>query len=453
MAILRRRYFFWLLKAYIKRWGKQFVFFFIVGLIAFSLLIRFYPLLLQLIPFEKKTVIGLSGTYTTDNLPQVLVNKIARGLTKVESDGTISPDLASSWKISKDGKKYTFFLKKGLRFSDGEPFTSSRITYSFAKVSIERPDDHTITFTLTEPYTPFLVTVSRPIFSKNLIGVGKYRIHKIDVNGEFLENVRLISVENKFDSETYIFYPTTEALKIALALGEVTKVNGITKLTLDKIDFKRFHNISVKRQVNHRTLVTLFYNTQDPLLSDKKIRNGLTYALPDDFKEGLRAYNPYSPQSKYYNSDTAERKQDINHATLLLSTALESASVSAKPKVQITTLEKYKETAEYIAKLWKELGIETTIESTVAIPDQFQIFLGDFNIPKDPDQYTLWHSGQNNNITKLRNLRIDKLIEDGRKTLDGDERIKIYSDFQKYLIDEAPAAFLYFPYEYELTRK
>ena len=77
----------------------------------------------------------------------------------------------------------------------------------------------------------------------------------------------------------------------------------------------------------------------------------------------------------------------------------------------------------------------------------------DFNLSKDPDQYPLWHSGEQTNITKYKNLRIDKLLEDGRKNVDFNTRITIYNDFQKYLIEDTPASFLYFPYEYELIRK
>ncbi|MGH7245477.1 MAG: peptide-binding protein, partial [Candidatus Levyibacteriota bacterium] len=87
------------------------------------------------------------------------------------------------------------------------------------------------------------------------------------------------------------------------------------------------------------------------------------------------------------------------------------------------------------------------------IPPVFQIFVGSFTMPEDPDQYTLWHSNQENNITNFRNQRIDKLLEDGRKTIAEQDRLSIYADFQKYLNDEQPATFLYFPYSYTVTRK
>jgi len=57
------------------------------------------------------------------------------------------------------------------------------------------------------------------------------------------------------------------------------------------------------------------------------------------------------------------------------------------------------------------------------------------------------------NLTRLKNPRIDKLLEDGRKSLDLDERRKIYFDFQKYLVEEVPAVFLYYPMTYTINRK
>jgi len=68
------------------------------------------------------------------------------------------------------------------------------------------------------------------------------------------------------------------------------------------------------------------------------------------------------------------------------------------------------------------------------------------NIPADPDQYSLWHSTQTQtNISQISNPRIDKDLEDGRKATDSAVRKARYQDFQKVLLDHAPATFLYFP--------
>ena len=49
---------------------------------------------------------------------------IYEGLTKVNGDGSVTPLLASSWTISPDVKTYTFKLLSGVKFQDGEPFSS-----------------------------------------------------------------------------------------------------------------------------------------------------------------------------------------------------------------------------------------------------------------------------------------------------------------------------------------
>jgi len=80
--------------------------------------------------------------------------------------------------------------------------------------------------------------------------------------------------------------------------------------------------------------------------------------------------------------------------------------------------------------------------------------LRSLTVPADPDQYVYWQSTQENtNISNYSSPKIDKLLEDGRKTLDTDARKKIYADFQFYLVDDAPAIFLYYPKVVTIRRK
>ena len=83
----------------------------------------------------------------------------------------------------------------------------------------------------------------------------------------------------------------------------------------------------------------------------------------------------------------------------------------------------------------------------------FDVLLAMQEIPRDPDQYALWHSTQAGNITDFKNARIDKLLEDGRKTLDQEKRKQIYFDFQRYLLEDLPVIFLHFPTYYEIIKE
>jgi peptide/nickel transport system substrate-binding protein len=131
-----------------------------------------------------------------------------------------------------------------------------------------------------------------------------------------------------------------------------------------------------------------------------------------------------------------------------------SLSGEIKPPTHLTiqTMKQYLPAAQAIAAAWKKLGINTSIQTVEGIPDSFQIYIGNFTIPQDPDQYTLWHSEGPDNITHYKNLRIDELLEDGRRTVNDKQRQQIYNDFQKFLLEDSPAVFLYYPDEYTISR-
>ncbi len=436
-----------------KRWGKVIFLSFIVGLMIFFLLISSSSLLIHLLPIEKKIVVGAVGAYTTDALPADIERKLSFGLTKLSLDGSIIPGAAASWQIEDNGKKYTFFLKKDLRFSDGRKLAADTINYDFSDVTIEKPNRETIIFLLKNPYSPFLVTVSLPLYKGGLTGIGEYKIQDLALNGEFIKSLTLVSAKNKFKIERYIFYPTEDALKVAFALGEVNRAVGLTDTTFRKTSFAAYPKTRVVKKTDYTKLVTMFFNNHDKVLSDKKMRNGLTYALPETFAGGQRSYVPYPPQSQYRSNDTlTKREQDFEHAKVLLDAGTSDASASAQTTIHLKTLARYMGVADEIARAWSKVGVKIDIEKVDSIPTQFQAYIGDFNLPKDPDQYVLWHSNSSKNITRYKNLRIDKLLEDGRTITDVKKRKEIYADFQKYLLDDSPASFLYFPYEYEIDK-
>ncbi len=451
MIVFRKRLLYWLVKEYIRKWGKTIIISFGVGLLVFFLLLSYLRYFVPKLPVGKNESIGVVGSYGAESLPRFILEDISEGLTSIGQDGKPSPSIARKWKIENDGKKYTFFLRNDVFFSDGTKVTSDTISYRFADVKISRPNAQTVVFELKDSYSPFLISISRPVFKKGFIGTGTYTVKDVKVNGNFVQSIMLSLRENPYKTRTYQFYPSPQALKIAYALGEISKAYGLHDISYKNTTFTTFPNTAVKRSVNYDYLVAAFYNTQDPDLSDKRLRSALTYALPDSFLGGLRTYSPISPRSWAY-AESFTVGQDVEQAKILLS-ASQIGTKSAEIKLEIKTLPKYKQTAEAIASSWKNINIKTNIVIVETVPAKYQVFLGNFLLPKDPDQYSLWHKAQANNITHYDNQRIDKLLEDGRKITDVEERKKIYADFQKYLLADSPASFLYFPYEYEITRK
>ncbi len=450
--IVRRRLLFWLIKAYIKRWRKTIFLFFVFGIVLFCGLAFSMPYISSKIPVGQKQTIGIVGAYTTDNLPVPIISEISKGLTSVSPEGEILPEAAASWKIENGGKRYVFTLKPALYFTDHSPVISSNINYNFSDAKITRPNKNIIVFDLKDSYAPFLVTVSRPLLKSGFIGFGNYKLQNIKLNGNFVESITLASRTNQYNRKNYQFYSSYDAVKTAYVLGEVSVLEGLPDTAYHNTDLSKFPNTTVNKITDYSQLVTLFFNTTDPVFSSEKLRNGLSYALPDSFLQGERSHFPYAPSSWAHPDSLPEKNQNLEHARSLLSQS-EAASKGAQLSFTLKTLPKFKKTAETIADAWEKINVKTKVEVVNTIPTNYQVFLGDFIVPKDPDQYSLWHSGQDTNITNYTNLRIDKLLEDGRKTINKEARKKIYTDFQKYLLADSPAAFLYFPYEYEVIRR
>lgn len=451
MIEFRHRLITWLIKAYIKKWGKLILIYFAIGLIVFFVLRLIFGDIIGNLKTQSGETIGMVGAYELENLPPNILNKLSLGLTSVAKDGTIKPEIALKWKIGNNGKTYVFYLKTNIYFSDGTNLTSDLIQYNFTDVSVVRPNKYTIAYLLKDSYSPFLVTVSKPIFKKGLIGVSNHKIKDIKLNGNFVESIDLMSKKN--ERITYQFYPTTSALKTAFSLGDVSKIINIADVKFKDTTFYSFKSAKVDQKVNYNQLVTLFYNTSDQLLSSKTLREALSYTMPNEFSQGQRSHGPYPPFSYASQEVVGEHKQDLSHAKLLLDKAKDAGEVSNKISLTIETIPKYIDSAEKIVNIWKSININANVKTVDKVPQKFQIFLGEFNLPQDVDQYTLWHSDQESNITHYTNLRVDKLLEDGRKEVDIEKRKIIYADFQKFIQSDPPASFLFFPYTYDVERK
>src|SRR5579859_5047388 len=157
MIFVRRRLLVWLLKAYLKRWGKTILVCFIVGFLLFFLAFKFGDKILPKIPFTQTERIGISGVYTVDTLPTQILDQLSSGLTTVSSDDTAKPNIAKSWDIKDDGKTYDFHLQRNAYFVDGKKLVASDITFPFSDVSVQAKSDDVLELKLKDSYSPLPV--------------------------------------------------------------------------------------------------------------------------------------------------------------------------------------------------------------------------------------------------------------------------------------------------------
>ncbi len=78
---------------------------------------------------------GLDPTIATSQaIPRVVYRNILEGLVMIDREGKVAPVLARDVKMSKDGKEYTFLLKKDVKFHDGKTFDAEDIKFTFERL-------------------------------------------------------------------------------------------------------------------------------------------------------------------------------------------------------------------------------------------------------------------------------------------------------------------------------
>lgn len=440
---MKLRYWFRLIKTFFYRFRGIVFIGIIVGLLIFSAARFLFPYFLP----AELTVSGRSGRYHTEDLPLDIITLIGEGLTNVDSSGEVYPGLASSWTESEDGTVWTFKIDTQKVWHDGTKVLSSDINYEFQDATIERPDEETIVFRLNTPFSPFPLVVSRPTFKRGLLGTGDWRVTDIDLANEYIEKLVLVNDNN--EKHVIRFYPTEEAVKTAFQLGEIDEIEDL----LDPYPFNEWDTIQVQQIVDNDRFVAVFFNNESEIFAgNKQLRQALSYAIDKNDFNAPRALGPISPESWAYNPQIKDYAYDTKRAIELLDEI--PSEMRENLSFTLTTSPVLLTTAEKIANYWREIGVNVNVNVVSVLPEQYDAFLAIYNIPRDPDQYSMWHGSQlSTNLSKLSNRRINLLLEEGRLELDQQERKRIYLDFQRFLLEEAPAVFLYHPYSFRIVRK
>jgi len=435
------RYFFRLTLAFLSRFKALIAIGIGLGILIFLILNIILP---KFGGWETRRI-GLSGRYNTNTLPNNILNMIGNGLTALDKNGNVIPNMAASWSTPDKGKTWTFKLKDGLFWQDGKAVISKDIQYQFSDATVTYPDNQTIAFILLNPYSAFPSVVTKPVFRSGLLGTGEWKAKNLNLVGDFVDQITLEN--SKKQRIIYKFYPTEARLKLAFELGEVDEVSDL----IDPTPLLSWQKVKIIQNTDKGEYVALFFNMNDKAVGDKNLRQALAYATHKNNLGGERAISPipenswaYNPQVKQYTYDQEKAKSMID--------ALPDAEKN-NLNIILTTSPLLLPQAEAVQKDWEAAGVKTTLQVISNVPASYQALLAIFDAPDDPDQYSIWHSTQvQTNITHYSNPRIDKLLEDGRTTLNIEDRKQIYLDFQRFLVEDSPAIFLYYPTTFTIDR-
>ncbi|MEK7165611.1 MAG: ABC transporter substrate-binding protein [Patescibacteria group bacterium] len=412
---------------------------FIITILLSVVFIRFQPGLKT--GTTDLVVLGVVGNYTPSELPLKTQQLISSGLTQTTDAGEVKPALATSWKTSEDGKSYTFELRQDILWHDGSHFTASDVNYNVKEVEFVPTSKYTLTVKLKEPFAPLPSFLSKPLFKKGLIGVGSYKVVSTKLKGEKISLLKLQPVDKGLPRLDVKFFPSERTAKTAYKLGEVEVLDEIS----DPDPFTLWKGVEVDEHVMYSRYVGIFFNTEYEALQTKEVRQALAYAVEKPLNH--RIVSPISSKSWAYTTRVKLYEQDFAQARKLVEESLQDKELT------LFVFPQYLSLAHNVVAAWKELGVSVKIKVVDTVPGDFQILLASQELLPDPDQYILWHSTQaDTNITHYANPKIDKLLEDARKENDQEKRVKLYYDFQRYLVEDAPAVFLFHPTTYNVRR-
>lgn len=454
----------------------------------------------------------------TNDVDMDLVSLVYSGLFKYNTKQELVPELVSNYEISEDLKTYTFYMRRDVKWQDDESLTADDVLFtinaiqdpnfqspleqSMRGVQAEKIDDYTLRLVLSEPFSPFLSTLTFGILPRHIW----YDIYKISPQNVFLTEYNLKPIGSgpyMFDSlikdkagniKSYKFIPSPNYYGKKPYISEINLVfyadvyAATDDLTRKKIDGLFAVPRDMKSSVLKKNKDLKVYNTKLPqytalffnqdlskkVLAKDEVREALVWGVDrqkiinDIFGgEAQAVYTPILPGYLGHNADVEKYGLDIEKGKQILEDAgwkvLEGNPYRQKDgqilEFTIFTVDQpeYTQVIDILKTNWEQMGFKINVSLFSAQDIQEQVIKGRnyeallFGeiMGIDPDPYAFWHSSQQEHpglaLAIFYQKDIDKLLEDARKTIDVEQRRLNYFHFQNVLAEEIPAIFLYSP--------
>ena len=445
----------------------------------------------------------------THEIDRDLCSLLFRGLTRLDQQGRVVPDLAERW-TAPDGLVYTFTLRENQFWHDGKPVTIDDLLFTiemmqnpdspilpdlaelWRSVTVEPVNEHTVRLLLDEPFAPFLDFTTIGLLPKhiwqdvppselltsplNLRPIGNGPMQATLTSAQFIRLER-----NPYSSEDipmvsaleFHFYPDYPSIYAAYTEGEL---DGVSQVMQSDISLAQARTDMQLFSAPLSTYVGVVFNLQNPdvpFLQDAIVRRALYHALDREQLlhdvvggHGVLASSPIPSNNWGHAPDTPSYDYDPDEARRLLDESgwVDTDGDGTRDKnglpMQLILLTNDGPTRialiEQIAADWQAVGVKVVVESVsfggfvsdFLTPRRFEAALLSWDITGDPDPFPLYHSSQiatGQNYGGWSNQEADALVIEARSTVDPEKRRALYAQFQHLFAADVPAIPLYYP--------
>ena len=418
---------------------------------------------------------------------QEILYNIYEGLYKPDSEGNLVPAVASDYTMSEDGLVYTFTLRDGIKFHNGNPVTVEDVKYSietcaglnggepvisaFSNIeSVEAPDDKTVVITLKESSSPFMAILSTveaaivpadaPDLQTDPVGTGPYRF----VSRSLQENVVLERFDDYWGEPAHIKDITLKVLADSDSI--VMNLEGGAVDLVARVSTAQAAELGDDFEVLEGTMnlvQAMYLNNAVAPFDNEKVRQALCYTVNkqeilDFVSEGKGTpvgSSRFPACGKYYVEELNDiYTTDIDKAKALLVEAGYADGFSFTMKVP-SNYQQHVDTAQVVAEQLKQINVTANIELI-----EWETWLSDVYQGRDfeatlvgVDASTLtagamlsrFRSDAHNNFMNFNNEEYDAAYEEAlaaEAVMDDDKATEAYKKCETILAETAANVYI-----------
>lgn len=410
---------------------------------------------------------------------EVMFN-VFEGLMKPTPDGDLIPAVAESYELSEDKTTYTFTLREGVRFHNGEPVDTADVVYSIQRCADDTEgeplvpalsavksitaDDTTVIIALDQPNTEFLSYLTLAILPEGYdqqdtapVGTGPFKF----VSRAAQDNIVLERFEDYWGTPAYLDRVTfkimenADSIMVSLQSGAVDLFAHLTSVQAAQLgeDF----NIE---EGTMNLVQALYLNNAEAPFDDVRVRQALCYGvnrpqildLAFDGYGSLIGSSMYPAFSKYFDESLTDAyPYDVERAKALLA----EAGYPDGFTMTITVPSNYQphiDTAQVLVNQLSQIGVTAEIQlvewgtwlSDVYAGRQFQSTVVGVDASNMTARALLerFSSTAGNNFINYDNAEYDALFAKALSTFDDGSQTAVYKQMLKNLSDNAANVYI-----------